>query len=240
MLIALVPGKRERDALVENALAHGLTTRALRRLLGQRVGPERPATPRAGKLTLASIVSFTTKALEETSGWEFAFARLEKESSTPELETQLVEADELRVTLAPMSAPHRTSAIARLCEELDNRRVRVPGARLFLRLGMTARAPGTFDALQTGHVVRSPCQEVWNHLFPELPPVTSSATAAMSSCRFSRGYALQPGSPSSIDRTRSLTAERPPARKRETTEARSSSASGSALGTSSPSVKSKT
>jgi transposase len=40
---------------------------------------------------------------------------------------------ELRVTLAPMSSPHRTQAIAALCEELNRTETVFPGSRLRLR-----------------------------------------------------------------------------------------------------------
>jgi transposase len=41
--------------------------------------------------------------------------------------------DELRVTLAPMSSPHRTRAIAALCEELNRTDTMFPGSSLRLR-----------------------------------------------------------------------------------------------------------
>ena len=40
---------------------------------------------------------------------------------------------ELRVTLAPLSSPHRTKAIAALCEELNQTATVFPGSRLRLR-----------------------------------------------------------------------------------------------------------
>jgi transposase len=40
---------------------------------------------------------------------------------------------ELRVTLAPQSSPHRTRAIAALCEELNHTKTSFPGSRLRLR-----------------------------------------------------------------------------------------------------------
>jgi len=39
---------------------------------------------------------------------------------------------ELRITLAPLSSPHRTRAIAALCEELNRTQTRFPGTRLLL------------------------------------------------------------------------------------------------------------
>jgi DNA-binding CsgD family transcriptional regulator len=44
-----------------------------------------------------------------------------------------VSPSELRVTLAPLSSPHRTRAIAALCEELNRSNVRFPGSSLRLR-----------------------------------------------------------------------------------------------------------
>lgn len=41
--------------------------------------------------------------------------------------------DELRITLAPMSSPHRTRAVAALCAELDREAARFPGTRLRMR-----------------------------------------------------------------------------------------------------------
>jgi transposase len=40
---------------------------------------------------------------------------------------------ELRVVLAPLSSPHRTRALAALCDELDRAGIRFPGSRLRLR-----------------------------------------------------------------------------------------------------------
>jgi transposase len=41
--------------------------------------------------------------------------------------------DELRVALEPLSSPHRTHALAALCEKLNETRTRFPGSRLRLR-----------------------------------------------------------------------------------------------------------
>jgi transposase len=51
--------------------------------------------------------------------------------------------DELRITLAPLSAPHRTRAIAALCHELNQGQTRFPGSRLRLRFAVatTVSAP---------------------------------------------------------------------------------------------------
>jgi len=54
-------------------------------------------------------------------------------ASPAELE---VTADELRVFIEPLSSPHRTRAIAGLCEDLNTRPVLFPGSRLRLRYGL--------------------------------------------------------------------------------------------------------
>ncbi len=40
---------------------------------------------------------------------------------------------ELRITLAPLSSPHRTRAIVALCDELDQTTTAFPGSNLRLR-----------------------------------------------------------------------------------------------------------
>jgi hypothetical protein len=45
---------------------------------------------------------------------------------------------ELRVTLAPLSSPHRTKAVAALCEALNGTQTRFPGTRLVLRYAVAA------------------------------------------------------------------------------------------------------
>jgi hypothetical protein len=45
---------------------------------------------------------------------------------------------ELRVVLAPLSSPHRTRALAALCDELDRAGVRFPGSRLRLRYAVAS------------------------------------------------------------------------------------------------------
>ena len=47
-----------------------------------------------------------------------------------------VRGNELHVTLAPQSSPHRTDAIAALCAELDATETRFPGTNLRLRFGI--------------------------------------------------------------------------------------------------------
>lgn len=49
-----------------------------------------------------------------------------------------VRAEELCVTLAPMSSPHRSHAVATLCEELNREAVRFPGTRLRLRFAVAS------------------------------------------------------------------------------------------------------
>ncbi len=51
-----------------------------------------------------------------------------------------VTADELRVFLEPLSSPHRTYAIAALCDDLNARPVLFPGSRLRLRYGVALHA----------------------------------------------------------------------------------------------------
>ncbi len=48
--------------------------------------------------------------------------------------------DELRVTLAPLSSPHRSRAVAALCRELDDARATFPGTRLRLRFAVAGHA----------------------------------------------------------------------------------------------------
>jgi hypothetical protein len=43
---------------------------------------------------------------------------------------------ELRLTLAPQSSPHRTRAIAALCDDLNRTPTRFPGTRLTLRFAI--------------------------------------------------------------------------------------------------------
>ena len=45
---------------------------------------------------------------------------------------------ELRVTLAPLSSPHRSRAIADMCEVLNKMEVRYPGTDLKLRFGVAS------------------------------------------------------------------------------------------------------
>ena len=47
---------------------------------------------------------------------------------------------ELRLSLEPLSSPHRTRAVAALCDELNSRPVRFPGSRLRLRYGIVQRS----------------------------------------------------------------------------------------------------
>jgi hypothetical protein len=45
---------------------------------------------------------------------------------------------ELRVVLGPLSSPHRTRALAALCDELDRAGTRFPGTRLRLRYAVAS------------------------------------------------------------------------------------------------------
>ena len=49
--------------------------------------------------------------------------------------------DELRVSVAPLSSPHRTRALAALCQDLNARGVRFPGSSLCLHYRVAT--PGT-------------------------------------------------------------------------------------------------
>jgi hypothetical protein len=46
---------------------------------------------------------------------------------------------ELRVILAPQSSPHRTRAIAALCDHLNESKTSFPGSRLRLRYAIKGR-----------------------------------------------------------------------------------------------------
>jgi len=50
---------------------------------------------------------------------------------------------ELRVTLAPLSSPHRTKAIANLCQELNQAPARYPGTNLTLSFQVAGQQPKT-------------------------------------------------------------------------------------------------
>jgi transposase len=50
-----------------------------------------------------------------------------------------VNGNELRVSLAPLSSPHRTRAIAALCHELNRRSTTFPASRLQLKFAITSR-----------------------------------------------------------------------------------------------------
>jgi hypothetical protein len=43
---------------------------------------------------------------------------------------------ELRVTLAPLSSPHRSRAVAALCDQLNTKPARFPGSKLALRFAV--------------------------------------------------------------------------------------------------------
>ena len=54
-----------------------------------------------------------------------------------------VTATELRITLAAQSSPHRSEALAKLCQELDQEAVCYPGSRLRVRLAVKGQKPLT-------------------------------------------------------------------------------------------------
>ena len=50
---------------------------------------------------------------------------------------------ELQITVAPQSSPHRSEALAKLCQELDEEAVCYPGSRLRVRLAVKGQKPLT-------------------------------------------------------------------------------------------------
>ena len=50
-------------------------------------------------------------------------------------------ADELRITVAPLSTPHWTRALTALCKELDHKKTIFPGSRLRLRYAVADQVP---------------------------------------------------------------------------------------------------
>jgi Transposase protein/Winged helix-turn helix len=52
-----------------------------------------------------------------------------------------VNGNELRVTLEPLSSPHRTCAISALCDEMNQRPATFPGSRLKLKFAIADRKP---------------------------------------------------------------------------------------------------
>jgi hypothetical protein len=48
--------------------------------------------------------------------------------------------EELRVTIAPLSSPHRSRAIAAVCAELNKTSTRFPGTKLRLHFAVTEPA----------------------------------------------------------------------------------------------------
>ena len=80
--------------------------------------------------------------------------------------------DELQVSLEPLSSPHRTKALAALCERLNETRARFPGSKLYLRFdvkpdppaslgisGPAARQNRARGGALTGHFACAACQE---------------------------------------------------------------------------------
>ena len=51
--------------------------------------------------------------------------------------------DELQVSLEPLSSPHRTKALAALCERLNETRARFPGSKLYLRFDVKPDPPAS-------------------------------------------------------------------------------------------------
>jgi DNA-binding NarL/FixJ family response regulator len=63
---------------------------------------------------------------------------------------------ELRVTLTPLSSPHRSEAIRSLCKELNKTETRFPGTNLCLKFAV-AETPSW---QKSGQFCRGPCQEI--------------------------------------------------------------------------------
>ena len=63
--------------------------------------------------------------------------------------------DELRITLSPLSSPHRSQAVAALCETLNKTETTFPGTDLRMRFAVA----GFFRIIKTGQVSRGVCQE---------------------------------------------------------------------------------
>lgn len=64
--------------------------------------------------------------------------------------------DQLRITLAPLSSPHRSRVLEALCEALNKTNTLFPGTRLHMRY---AAAPSHPEA-KNGQVSEEPCQEI--------------------------------------------------------------------------------
>ena len=52
-----------------------------------------------------------------------------------------VDGNELRITIEPQSSPHRTSALAQLCEKINGLNTKFPGTRLRLSLAVQEHQP---------------------------------------------------------------------------------------------------
>lgn len=67
-----------------------------------------------------------------------------------------VSADELRVTLAPLSSAHRSKAIAALCDALNETGARFPGSPLRMRYGVAELRADP----KSGQISKAVCQEI--------------------------------------------------------------------------------
>ena len=63
--------------------------------------------------------------------------------------------DQLRITLAPLSSPHRSRVLEALCQALNQTHTRFPGTQLEAHYAV-AVCPAS---LKSGHVSEVPCQE---------------------------------------------------------------------------------
>ena len=64
---------------------------------------------------------------------------------------------ELRVTLLPLSSPHRSEAIAAMCNELDRMKVCFPGSHLRMRFGVALNG---LRRLKSGQITGCLCQDI--------------------------------------------------------------------------------
>jgi hypothetical protein len=64
---------------------------------------------------------------------------------------------ELRIALLPLSSPHRTQAVAAMCQELDRRKVLFPGSHLRIASVLPPVPP---EAKKSRQIPKRVCQEV--------------------------------------------------------------------------------
>src|SRR5207244_12131428 len=64
--------------------------------------------------------------------------------------------DQLRITLAPLSSPHRSRVLEALCQALNQTHTRFPGTQLEIHYAV----PACPASPKSGQVSEVPCQEV--------------------------------------------------------------------------------